>query len=159
MDELIRVNDLKVQFDLPEGVITAVDGISFRIARGSTVALVGESGSGKSVVAQSIMGILPKSARIAGGEIVFRDPDTPGEAVNISALDPDGAKMRAIRGGRISIIFQEPMTSLSALHTIGDQVSEALHQHLRIDARTGREMTADMLRLVGVPDPLTALST
>ncbi len=159
MDELIRVNDLKVEFDLPEGVLTAVNGISFRVPRGSTVALVGESGSGNSVVAQSIMGILPKSARVAGGEIVFHDPDTPGAAVDIAALDPDGAEMRAIRGGRISIIFQEPMTSLSALHTIGDQVGEALHQHRKIDARTGREMTADMLRLVGFPDPLKALST
>jgi peptide/nickel transport system ATP-binding protein len=159
MDELIRVRDLKVEFDLPEGVITAVNGISFRILPGSTVALVGESGSGKSVVSQSIMGILPETARIARGEILFADPDKPGTEVDIAALDPGSSEMRAIRGGRISIIFQEPMTSLSPLHTIGDQVGEALHLHLKVDTRTGREMTAEMLRLVGFPDPVGALKT
>ena len=159
MDELIRVRDLKVEFDLPEGVITAVNGISFRILPGSTVALVGESGSGKSVVSQSIMGILPETARIARGEILFADPDKPGTEVDIAALNPGSPEMRAIRGGRISIIFQEPMTSLSPLHTIGDQVGEALHLHLKVDTRTGREMTAEMLRLVGFPDPVSALKT
>jgi len=92
------------------------------------VALVGESGSGKSVVAQSIMGILPRIARIDSGEIVFRDPRAPGTELDLSRLKPAGRKMRQIRGGRISIIFQEPMTALSPLHTIGNQVGEALRR-------------------------------
>ena len=159
MGELIRVRDLKVQFDLPEGVITAVNGVSFRVPQGSTVALVGESGSGKTVVSQSIMGILPDTARITNGEILFTDPDRPGKVVDVAALDPAGSEMRALRGGRMSIIFQEPMTSLSPLHTIGDQIGEALHLHRKIDPKTGREMVIDMLRLVEFPDPAKALKT
>jgi peptide/nickel transport system ATP-binding protein len=137
-------------------MITAVDGISFSIREGSTVALVGESGSGKSTVAQSIMGILPKVGHIAGGEILFRDPLTPGDVIDIAKLDPERRPMRKIRGGRISIIFQEPMTSLSPLHTVGNQVSEALHLHRDTDRRTGRDLTVEMLRLVGFPDPENA---
>ena len=159
MDDLIRVRDLKVEFSLPEGSITAIDGVSFRVRPGSTVALVGESGSGKTVVSQSIMRILPRAARITGGEILFRDPDAPDGAVDLAGLDPDGPAIRAIRGGRISIIFQEPMTSLSPLHTIGSQVGEALHLHRDVNRKTGEEMTAEMLRLVGFADPAKALRT
>ncbi|MCH8961334.1 MAG: ATP-binding cassette domain-containing protein [Bacteroidetes bacterium] len=144
MGDLIRVRDLKVEFSLPEGAITAVDGVSFRVRPGSTVALVGESGSGKTVVSQSIMRILPRAARITSGEILFRDPDGPDGAVDLAGLDPNGRAMRAIRGGRISIIFQEPMTSLSPLHTVGNQVGEALHLHRDVDRKTGEEMTAEM---------------
>jgi peptide/nickel transport system ATP-binding protein len=103
------------------------------------------------------MGILPKSARIAGGEIRFRDPDGDGSTVDIAALSPDGTEMRGLRGGRISIIFQEPMTSLSPLHTVGDQILEALHLHREVNRSTGRELTAEMLRMVGFPDPVKAL--
>ena len=158
-EPLLRVRDLCVEFSLPEGVVHAVKGVSFRVMAGSTVALVGESGSGKSVISQSIMGILPRPARIAGGEILFADPDMPGQLTDIAGLDADGAAMRRIRGGRISIIFQEPMTSLSPLHTIGDQIGEALHLHREVDRAGGRELTADMLRLVGFPEPARALDT
>ncbi len=159
MDDLIRVRDLKVEFSLPEGVITAVDGVSFRIRPGSTVALVGESGSGKTLVSQSIMRILPKSARITAGEILFTDPDTPDAAVDLTTLDADGAAMRAIRGMRLSIIFQEPMTSLSPLHTIGNQIGEALHLHCDIGRKAGEEKVVETLRLVSFPDPANALKT
>src|SRR3954469_1996510 len=128
MADLIEVRDLKVYLDVDAGTVKAVDGISFRIPAGGTVALVGESGSGKSVVAQSIMGILPRIARIESGEIKFRDPKL-GTEVDISRLDPEGRAMQDIRGGRISIIFQEPMTALSPLHTIGNQIGEALALH------------------------------
>ena len=150
---------VKVQFNVAEGVIKAVDGVSFRVPEGKTVVLVGESGSGKSVVAQSIMSILPKSAQVAGGEIIFFDPDRPGTFVDVVKLKPDGPDMRRIRGGRISMVFQEPMTSLSPLHTIGDQISESLLLHQKRSRREADEITRDMLRLVGFPNAAHALHT
>jgi peptide/nickel transport system ATP-binding protein len=155
MTDLLQVRDLEIEFRIHEGVIHAVRGISFRIRPGSTVALVGESGSGKSVTAQAILGILPDIARIAGGEIIFSAPDDAG--VDIARLDPNGEHMRRIRGGRISMIFQEPMSSLSPLHTIGDQVSEALFLHRDVSRTEGTALTAEMLRLVGFRDPRQAL--
>jgi peptide/nickel transport system ATP-binding protein len=157
-DDLLTVRDLRVCFDLAEGRIEAVRGVSFSVRPGSTVALVGESGSGKTVVSQAIMGILPKAARLTSGSIMLRDPTRPGP-IDIAKLDPDGREMRSIRGGRISIIFQEPMTSLSPLHTIGDQVSEALHLHRDCSRAEGREATREVLRLVGFPDPARAMKT
>jgi peptide/nickel transport system ATP-binding protein len=158
MPDLLNVNGLEIDFHVHEGVIRAVDGATFRVPAGKTVALVGESGSGKSVVSQAIMGILPKAARVAGGEIVFNDPREPGPR-NLLELGTDSAEMRRLRGGRISIIFQEPMTSLSPLHTVGDQISEALFLHLDVTRNEGLELTEDMLRLVGFPDPRRALTT
>jgi peptide/nickel transport system ATP-binding protein len=159
MADLITVRDLKVYLDVDAGTVKAVDGVSFRIPAGGTVALVGESGSGKSVVAQSIMGILPRIARIESGQIVFRDPDSKTE-VDIARLDPASRAMQDIRGGRISIIFQEPMTALSPLHTIGNQIGEALALHReKMRKRERREMVIDMLRRVGFPDPVKAEHT
>jgi peptide/nickel transport system ATP-binding protein len=162
MQDVLTVRDLRVGFHIHGTVVTAVDGVSFSVRQGSTVALVGESGSGKSTVAQSVMGILPKVGRIEGGEILFRDPRNaaPGSGgaggdgvVDIAKLDRDGRQMRAIRGGQISIIFQEPMTSLSPVHTIGDQVDEAVLLHRDVNRAAGRELTLETLRLVGFPDP------
>jgi peptide/nickel transport system ATP-binding protein len=159
MTDLLTVKDLKVEFNIHDGLLRAVDGVSFRVRAGGTTALVGESGSGKSVCSQAIMGILPKIASVAGGEILFNDPVTDGDPVDLVQLNADGAAMRAIRGGRISMIFQEPMTSLSPLHTVGDQISEALHLHRDIDKKSGWELSADMLRLVGFPEPARAMKT
>jgi peptide/nickel transport system ATP-binding protein len=161
MADLLTVRDLKVYLDVDAGTVKAVDGVSFRIPPGGTVALVGESGSGKSVVAQSIMSILPRIARIESGEIVFRDPERrPGTEIDISRLDPAGRDMQDIRGGRISIIFQEPMTALSPLHTIGNQIAEALALHQpELDERERRSAVLDMLRRVGFPDPVKAEHT
>jgi ABC-type dipeptide/oligopeptide/nickel transport system ATPase component len=133
--------------------------VLFRVPQGGTVALVGESGSGKSVISQTIMGILPHAAQNVGGKVLFADPLRPGSVTDIAALATDGAEMRAIRGGRISIIFQEPMTSLSPIHTVGNQIGEALHLHRKAGAAEGRELVTDMLRLVGFPDPAKALNT
>ena len=159
MANVLEVEDLKVHFDLPEGLLKAVDGVSFRISEGKTLALVGESGSGKSVVSQAIMGILPKVARIAGGAIRFSDPKDHGTTIDIATLSADGRAMRGLRGGRISIIFQEPMTSLSPLHTVGNQIAEAYHLHHDASSAQGLDMTCETLRLVGFPDPQRAVNT
>jgi len=166
-DSLLEVNDLQVEFRLfAAGVLRAVDGVSFRVKPGATVALVGESGSGKSVIAQTIMGILPNPAYIAGGSILFRDDQSSASAVgaangvvDIASIDRDGPGMRDIRGRRISMIFQEPMTSLSPLHTIGNQVSEALRLHHPMDKKSAREATIEMLELVGFPHAVQAFDT
>jgi len=157
MTDLLTVRDLHVRFSAPGGFISAVSGVSFRVRPQSTVALVGESGSGKSVVSQTILRILPKNAEITRGEVLFADPRRGGQVVDLACLPRDGSAMRDIRGGRISIIFQEPMTSLSPLHTIGNQVIEALRQHREVTAPEARELSADMLRLVGFSEPKRAL--
>ena len=160
MPDLLRVRNLKIEFHASDGVVEAVKGVSFRVRPGTTVALVGESGSGKSVVSQAIMGILPKNGQIKGGEILLHDPANPGDPpIDIAALDRDGPKMRAIRGGRISIIFQEPMTSLSPIHTIGDQIGEAVRLHRGAGPAEAAKLTRDMLQLVGFPNPDRALRT
>jgi len=159
MADVLTVRDLKVSFEVDAGTIKAADGVSLRIPAGGTVALVGESGSGKSVVAQAIMGILPRIARIDGGEILFADPERPGSVIDIARLDPASEKMRAMRGGDISIIFQEPMTALSPLHTIGNQIGEALALHRNLGKSERRGAVVEMLRLVGFPDPAKAEDT
>jgi peptide/nickel transport system ATP-binding protein len=159
MSELLAIRDLHVRFAAPGGFIRAVRGASFRIRPRSTVALVGESGSGKSVVSQAILRILPRSGEITQGEILFTDPRGDGDAVDLVRMPANSARMRAIRGGRISIIFQEPMTSLSPLHTVGNQVGEALQLHRKVGAAEAAELTRETLRLVGFPDPSRALKS
>jgi len=154
MSPVLEVRDLAVEFHVAEGVVKAVDGVSFAVPQGRTVALVGESGSGKTVVSQAILRILPKAARFARGEMLLHDPDKPGAPpVDIAKLDAESREMRAIRGGRVSIIFQEPMTSLSPLHTIGDQISEALKLHREVSGAAAHDVTVEMLRMVGFPTP------
>ncbi|UYN94860.1 MAG: ABC transporter ATP-binding protein [Enhydrobacter sp.] len=172
MKDLLRVENLTIEFGVHEGIIRAVDDVSFSLPPGGTLALVGESGSGKSVCSQAIMGLLPRSARITTGAILFDDPRDRTGMIDIARLDPAGPEIRTIRGGEISIIFQEPMTSLSPLHTVGDQIGEAVELHgsqpgSHIGGKSGRkltraeidELTRDMLRMVGFPDPKRALRT
>ena len=160
MADLLTIRDLRVYLDVDAGTVKAVDGASFRVPEGGTVALVGESGSGKSVLAQAIMGILPRIAHIESGEILFRDPKAPGSVLDLSRLDALGARMQRIRGDRISIIFQEPMTALSPLHTIGDQVGEAFALHRDGIGRAERHAAViETLRLAGFPDPVKAERT
>ncbi len=156
--DLLRIEDLRISFKLLDVQQEVVSGVSFRIRPGKIVALVGESGSGKSVISQAIMGILPKAGAVTAGHIIFADPKTPGETIDITGLRWDGKRMRSIRGGRISIIFQEPMTSLSQLHTIGNQVQEALCLHRKVGGSEARELTEEMLGMVGFPDPVRAYS-
>ncbi|MEM6665033.1 MAG: ABC transporter ATP-binding protein [Pseudomonadota bacterium] len=155
---VLEIRDLAVEFAAADGVTRAVDGVSMVVPHGKTVALVGESGSGKTVISQSIMGLLPGVARIAGGEILFRDPASD-QVSDIAKLDPESPAMRAVRGDRISIIFQEPMTSLSPLHTIGDQLGEVVRLHRGLSRADARKATADMLKLVQFPDPDRAVDT
>ena len=169
MKDLLRVENLTVDFGVHEGTLRAVNNVSFSIPPGGTLALVGESGSGKSVCSQAIMGLLPRTATIASGSILFQDPRDSVEAIDIAKLSSAGPEMRAIRGGEISIIFQEPMTSLSALHTLGDQIGEAVELHGAHggiggpDRKMSRaeidEIAIAMLRMVGFPDPKRALKT
>ncbi|MBL8701799.1 MAG: ABC transporter ATP-binding protein [Alphaproteobacteria bacterium] len=158
-EDLLRVDDVGIDFRVHDTTVRAVDGVSFRVRPGSTVALVGESGSGKSVVSQAIMGILPRAGLISRGSIRFADPKAGGSVVDIAALDPRGEEMRALRGSRISIVFQEPMTSLSPLHTVGEQVGEALRLHGRLSAAEQAERVEDMLARVGFPQPAKAMRT
>lgn len=151
--DMLRIKDLRVSISVSNTEIDVVKGVSFRIPRGKTVCLVGESGSGKSIIAQSIMGILPKVARISGGSIEFDDPKNGHPPFDIASHDRNSREMLALRGGRISIIFQEPMTSLSPVHTIGNQIEEALVLHREIGHRGARLVTEEMLQLVGFPDP------
>jgi peptide/nickel transport system ATP-binding protein len=158
-EPLLQIEDLAVDFMADEGLVQAVRGVSFDIPAGRTVALVGESGSGKTVISQAILGILPQSARITRGRIVFCDPQRDLEPLDLASYADDHPVRRSIRGGRISIIFQEPMSSLSPLHTIGDQISEALRMHSDVGRAEGHAQTVEMLRRVGFPDPSQAFRT
>ena len=153
MTPIVSVRDLEISFRSAEGSVKAVRGVSFDIPRKRTLAVVGESGSGKSVVAQAILGILPAVASVDRGSIVLDDKDIGSPPVDLLSLDPDDERRRAVRGARISIIFQEPMSSLSPVHTIGDQISEALIQHRPEERANARKKTIDMLDLAGFPRP------
>ncbi len=155
-EDLLRIEDLRISFRVHSSTIEAVKGASFRIRPGKVTALVGESGSGKSVIGQSIMGILPTVGSIVGGSITFNDPDSKSGPVQIEELLPSGPEMRELRGGRIAMIFQEPMTSLSPLHTVGNQIEEALQLHQPVDRKEARAKTEEMLGLVGFPNPSRA---
>ena len=155
MSDLLRVEDLRVGFSLHGHALEVVKGVNFRIKPGSVVALVGESGSGKSVISQAIMGILPNSAMITGGRVLLND-EQQGIALDIAKLERNGRQMRDLRGDRMSMIFQEPMNSLSPLYTIGNQVQEALAIHKRPTQKEARERTEHMLKLVGFPNPSRA---
>ncbi len=151
--DLLRIENLRISFALQAGMLEAVRKASLRVLPGKVTALVGESGSGKSVIGQATLGILPKAGRITGGHILFSDPATPGATVDIAALDPDSEPMRRLRGGRIAMIFQEPMTSLAPVYTIGNQIEEALQLHQPAPKQEARGKTEEMLGLVGFPHP------
>ena len=149
---LIEVCNLGVQFRATHGrVLQAVDGLGFRIEPQETLGLVGESGCGKSVTALAIMGLIPSPpGRLSGGEILFRHK---GRAVNLAGLAPTGREMRSVRGNEIAMVFQEPMTSLNPVYTIGNQIMEAIVIHQRMGRQEAREKAAEMLHAVGIPLP------
>lgn len=150
-DYLLEIKNLYTHFFTDEGVVKAVDGVNLHIARGKTLCVVGESGCGKSVTARSILQVVDRPGRIVGGEIIFR-PDVTTE-VNLTALDPNSPEIRAIRGKDITMIFQEPMSSLSSLYTIGNQIMETIRWHLPVSRQEARRMTIAALTQVGIPRP------
>ncbi|MBI1172879.1 dipeptide ABC transporter ATP-binding protein [bacterium] len=152
---ILRVEDLTVGFSMRQGAYDVVHKINFALHRGKTTCVVGESGSGKSVTARAILNIVPRPGVINGGRILF-DPDGTG-ATDLAALDPRGKAIRAIRGGRIAMIFQEPMSSLSPVHTIGSQIVEAILLHRKVGRKEARAMATDLLAQVEIPDPAKAL--
>jgi oligopeptide/dipeptide ABC transporter ATP-binding protein len=144
-EEILRVRDLKTQFLSDGQAVPAVDGISFALNRGETLGIVGESGSGKSVTALSIMRLIPSPpGRIIGGNIYFKGEDL---------LEKTDHEIRSIRGNNISMIFQEPMTSLNPVYTIGRQISETIMVHQKLPKKAAMEKAVQMLRLVGIPMP------
>ncbi|MBD8065832.1 ABC transporter ATP-binding protein [Devosia sp. PTR5] len=147
---LLSVNDMAIVFTSPdEPDIEAVRQVDLTLTPGKTLALVGESGCGKSVTARAVLRLLDKNADISRGEILY-DAAQDGP-VDIARLDPDGLAMRSIRGAQISMIFQEPMTSLSPVHTIGNQIDEVIMLHERMSQKQARERTIALLDQVGVP--------
>jgi peptide/nickel transport system ATP-binding protein len=167
---LLEIQDLRVSFPLDEGTVQAVDGVNLTIRRGEVLGVVGESGCGKSVTAQTILRIVPPPSRIDSGRILFYPPKaeaggTPSaslrgqavkanghRAIDLAALRPAGAEIRSVRGKDIGMIFQEPMSSFSPVHTIGSQIMEAITLHQEVTPAQARSMAIELLRLVGIPN-------
>ena len=144
-DVLLRVNDLKTYFDIDEGVVRAVDGVSFEVERGKTLGIVGESGCGKSITAYSILRLIPQPpGRIVNGEIWFRDRNL---------LTLSDSEIRDVRGNDIAMIFQEPMTSLNPVFTVGEQIAEAIRLHRNAGRKEAWNRSVELLDVVGIPLP------
>lgn len=177
-DVLIEVKDLRVEFDVREGIVKAVDGLTLDIKRGQTVGVIGESGCGKSMTARAILQMIPKPGKITNGEILYyRRVKDVGlsemiDIVNITKLDPDGSLIREIRGGEIGMIFQEPMSSLTPVYTagthigeavglhrlmpikkVGTQIVETIQAHRKVTKQEARGIAIEMLHKVGIPNP------
>jgi peptide/nickel transport system ATP-binding protein len=148
---LLSIRDLRTSFFQDEGTTKAVDGATFDVMPGKTLGIVGESGCGKSVTAQSILRIVDHPGRIVGGEIILTRED--GTTVDLVKLKADGREMRSIRGGDIGLVFQEPMTSFSPVHTVGAQIVEAVRLHNDVDVKEARRRGIEVLRSVGIPKP------
>ena len=141
-ETLLEVQDLKTYFDTDMGVVKAVNGVSFSVAKGQTVGIVGESGCGKSMMSMSVMKLLPKNGRVAGGHIIFKGQDITGYTKE---------QMNKINGKEISIIFQEPMTSLNPVFTVGYQIAETLIFHEHLSKSQARKSSVEMIDRVGIP--------
>ena len=144
-EPLLRVTDLRVEFHLAHGILRAVDGASFEVQPGEALGLVGESGSGKTMALRALVGLLPRTAHIAGGSI-----EIDGEDV----VRVDERRRRELRGNSVSMIFQEPMTALNPVMRVGDQIAEGPLVRLGLTRRRARERAIELMRLVGIPDPL-----
>lgn len=149
---LLEVKNIKTYFELTEGTVKAVDDASFTIRQGETLGIVGESGCGKSVMARSILRIVPSPGKVVDGEIIYHQPvDGRTQPIRLTDLDPKGDKIRQIRGSEISMVFQEPMTSLSPVHTVGFQIMEAVLLHQNVTKSEAYDIALESLRLVGMP--------
>lgn len=141
---LLEVKNLKTEFKLKKGIVNAVNDVSFSIDKGKILAIVGESGSGKSVTSLSIMGLLQEPGRVSEGEILFKGKDL---------LKMGKAEMRSVRGNQISMIFQEPMTSLNPVYRIKDQIMESIMTHMKVSKKEALKRTIEILDIVGIPSP------
>jgi oligopeptide/dipeptide ABC transporter ATP-binding protein len=174
---LVEIKDLKVEFDVRDGIVKAVDGATFEINRGQTLGVIGESGCGKSMTARAIMNMVPRPGKVVGGEVLYHrrvkeNGTEVTDIINTTELDPDGDLIRRIRGGEIGMIFQEPMSSLTPVYTAGSHIKEAFFLHRLIPVKKvgdqmadqiqqvrhatreeAREVAIDMLRRVGIPKP------
>ena len=148
-DLVLEVEDLHVRFDTHEGEVAAVSGVSFVMRRGRTTALVGESGCGKSVTSYAILRLVQKPGRITAGSIRYHP--RAGEAIDVVALDDNAEALYELRGGCIGMVFQEPMTALSPVHTIGEQIAEAVRIHSQATPAAARDKAIEMLGRVGIP--------
>jgi peptide/nickel transport system ATP-binding protein/oligopeptide transport system ATP-binding protein len=157
-DTILEIKDLQTYFYLENGVVRAVDGVSVSLDRKTTLGLVGESGCGKSVTARSVMRLIQSPpGKIVGGEIWLHH-NGGGEPVNIVSLDPHGREMRGIRGAEISMVFQEPMTSLNPLYTVGYQVAEAVELHQKVSQSEAMDRALEMLTKVQISEPSQRLN-
>ena len=149
---LLEISGLKTVFPTDDGIVNAVNDVSFSIARGQTVGVVGESGCGKSITGLSMLQLVPSPGRIEAGEVLFHriGDDDP---LDIAQVSPKSELMRQIRGNEIAIIFQEPMTSLNPVYTVGNQITEAIILHDQVNKKTARERTIEMIARVGIPGP------
>lgn len=154
-EPLLQVKDLQTHFFTREGVVRAVDGATFEVHPGKTLGIVGESGCGKSVAAKSILRIVDEPGRVVDGQILYSYQDAQGRfrQEDLVALKPRSATMRSIRGGEISMIFQEPMSSFSPVHTVGNQIREAIKLHSNLDDAAAEERAIEWLEHVGIPNP------
>jgi peptide/nickel transport system ATP-binding protein len=152
---LLEIDGLKLHFFTDEGVVKAIDGVSYSIQQGRTLCVVGESGSGKSVAARAILGIVHRPGKIVDGTILYHKPLPNGqtEKINITALNPRGEKIRHLRGNEIAMIFQEPMSSFSPMYTVGNQIIEAIRLHNDVSKAEARNRAIELLRRVGIPKP------
>jgi peptide/nickel transport system ATP-binding protein len=152
---VLDVKDLVTHFPVRNGIVKAVDGVSFTLQRGKTLCIVGESGSGKSVTARSILQIVDAPGRIVSGSMILHRQD--GTSVDLAKLDPRGKAIRAVRGREIAMIFQEPMSSLSPVHSVGDQIMEVLRIHLKLGKKEARARCIALLQQVEIPNAETAV--
>ena len=152
---LLSVRNLKTYFRSDEGVVRAVDGVSFDVYAGRTLGIVGESGCGKSITARSILNIVDRPGRIEEGEILLRRHSKNGanHPIDLAKLAPKGPEIRALRGSEIALVFQEPMASFSPHYTVGNQITEAIRLHSSATRKEAHEQAIELLRLVGVPRP------
>lgn len=150
-DILVEVKGLKTHFFTDEGVVKAVDGVDFNIYKGKMLCIVGESGCGKSITARSILQLIDKPGRIVEGDIFYHKAD--GGVIDIAKLHPHSPEIRKIRGNEIAMIFQEPMSSLSPVYTIGNQITEGILLHQEVGKQEARERAIECLRRVGIPKP------
>jgi len=163
-DLLLDVIDLKTQFFTDDGIVRAVDGVSFQMKRGETLCIVGESGCGKTVTARSILQILDYPGRVVDGQIFFHrirrvNGTEVREIIDLATLNVHGPEIRDVRGKDISMIFQEPMTSLSPIHTIGNQITEAIRLHVAVSKNEAWEHAIELLHRVGIPQPAERMNT